>query len=105
MASKGESSEKKYPNKQCAHNECLGHAPDLENVGEKKTEPNPGLFGIKTYWGNRHCGKGMIRYKVSQQKRCKKCGRDEESIEQAFGICSCCNYPFYFKVPDQKDKK
>ncbi len=48
---------------QCRHGMCLDHGPEWKNVGEKRREPNPGIFGKKTYWTSWHCGQPMARYK------------------------------------------
>ena len=85
--------DQKRPHGQCCHGMCLDHGPEWENIGEKRREPNPGIFGKKTYWTWRHCGQPMARYKVVQTKRCKKCGRTEDHIEiYEFALCLCCGY-------------
>ena len=85
----------KCPHGQCRHGRCLDHGPEWENVGEKRHEPNPGIFGKKTYWTSRHCGQPLARYKVVQTKRCKKCGRTEDNIIlDALALCLCCGYHF-----------
>jgi len=56
------------PHGQCCHGMCLDHDPEWEKVGVKRHEPNPGVFGKKTYWLVRHCEKPMARYKVVQSK-------------------------------------
>jgi len=44
----------KYSYGQCVHGRCLGHGPEWENVGKvRRREPNPGIFGKKTYWMSR----------------------------------------------------
>ncbi|MBI2096394.1 MAG: hypothetical protein HYT43_02050 [Candidatus Taylorbacteria bacterium] len=84
----------KYPHGQCRHGRCLDHGPEWENVGEKRREPNPGIFGKKTYRKSRCCGQPMARYKEVQTKRCKKCGRTEDHIENYLALCLCCGYHF-----------
>ena len=79
----------------CCHGMCLDHGPEWENIGEKRNEPNPGIFGRKTYWRSRHCGRSMARYKVVQTKRCKKCGRTEDqTVICELALCLCCGYHF-----------
>ena len=85
----------KYPHGQCRHGICLGHGPEWENVGEKRSEPNPGIFGKKTYWTSRHCGSPMARYKEVQTRRCRKCGRTEDNVTNYhLALCLCCGYHF-----------
>ena len=87
------------PHDQCRHGRCLDHGPEWENVGEKRLEPNPGVFGQKTYWIaiRRCCGRPMARYKEVQTKRCRKCGRTEDHVgKYPFALCLCCGYHFDF---------
>ncbi len=84
----------KYECKTCEHGFCHDHNPEWENAGTRK-EPNPGIFGAKTYWLSYHCGRPMARYKVVHVKRCKKCGRTEEYIDNdCLALCLCCGYHF-----------
>lgn len=85
----------KYSHGQCVHGRCIDHGPEWENIGEQRREPNPGIFGKKTYWMSHCCGKPMARYKVVQTKRCKKCGRTEDHIVIfKLALCRCCGYHF-----------
>lgn len=89
----------KCPHGQCRHGMCLDHGPEWENVGERRRVPNPGIFGAKTYWTHRHCKQAMVRYKVVQTRRCKKCGRTEDHILiDELALCHCCGY--HFKIID-----
>lgn len=81
----------KCPHGQCVHGRCLGHGPEWENSGEKRREPYPGIFGLKTYWLVRCCGKPMARMKVVQTRKCRKCGRSEDHVTDYYlALCSCC---------------
>ena len=83
----------KYLHGQCVHGMCHNHEPDWENVGEKRSEPNP--VGKKTYWKSRHCGKLMKRYKEVQTQKCRKCGRTEDNtMDYDLALCLCCGYHF-----------
>ena len=94
--------DQKYSHCQCAHGMCLDHGPEWENVGDPQREPNPGLFGKKTYWTTVHCEKSMARYRVVQAKRCKKCGRIKvEIVDSELALCLCCGYHFVVKQLDQ----
>ena len=85
----------KCPHGQCRHGMCLDHGPEWENVGEKRSEPNPGIFGKKTYWTSRHCGKPMARYKEVRTQQCQKCGRIEDLVVNYYlALCLCCGYHF-----------
>lgn len=86
----------KYTHSQCAHGSCHNHEPKWEKVGEKRYEPNPGIFGKKTFWKwtRRHCGAAMARYKEIQAFQCQKCGRTENRILNQVAFCSCCGYHF-----------
>ena len=76
---------------QCGHGRCLDHGPEWENVGNVRREPNPGIFGQKTYWFTHCCGAPMARYKNVQTKRCQKCGRQEDHITyDHLALCLCC---------------
>ena len=87
--------DQKRPHGQCCHGMCLDHGPEWENIGEKRREPNPGIFGKKTYWTWRHCGQPMARYKEVQTQRCRKCGRTEDDITNYhLALCLCCGYHF-----------
>jgi len=77
---------------QCAHGRCLNHGPEWEWFDGKAFEPNPGLFGQKTYWMQRCCGKAMARMIEIQTRRCKKCGREERLCTQQLAVCQCCGY-------------
>ncbi len=80
---------------QCRHGRCLDHGPEWESVGEKRREPNPGIFGKKTYWMDRHCGRLMARYKEVQTRKCRKCGRAEDLVmNYNLALCLCCGYHF-----------
>lgn len=86
---------KQYPRSECGHGMCLDHGPNWENIGGVRREPDPGVFGRKTYWGARHCGKPMARYKEVQLRRCGKCGREEEEVRNKdLALCLCCGYHF-----------
>lgn len=81
----------KCTHSQCRHGMCLNHGPEWENTGNERREPNPGVFGKKTYWSTRCCGTPMARYKEVQTKRCKKCGRQEDNItHDCLALCLCC---------------
>lgn len=81
-----------YPQRHCPHGRCLDHGPVWENV-EKRQEPSPGIFGQKTFWTKRCCGKPMVRYKEVQTRRCKKCGRTESHVTIPYlALCLCCGY-------------
>ena len=81
----------KYSNGQCAHGMCLEHGPEWGNVGEKHLEPNPGIFGTKTYWFARCCGSPMAKYRAVQTQRCRKCGRTEDLVTHYYvALCICC---------------
>ena len=85
----------KYPHRQCVHGMCLDHGPEWENVGERRRESNPGIFGQKTYWTIGHCGRAMARYQEVRTRRCKKCGRTEDCVVNGFlALCLCCGYHF-----------
>jgi hypothetical protein len=85
----------KYPHGQCVHGRCLDHGPEWENVGEKRLEPNPGIFGKKTWWFTRCCGKPMAQMKEVQTQRCKKCGRQEDHVTNYYiALCYCCGRRF-----------
>ena len=85
----------KCPHGQCVHGMCHNHGPERENVGEKRCEPNPGIFGKKTYWTRRHCGQLMAQYKEVQTRKCRKCGRTEDNITNYYlALCLCCGYHF-----------
>ncbi len=88
--------DQKCSHDQCSHGMCLDHGPEWENVGEKRREPNPGIFGKKTCWTIRHCGQPMARYKEVQTRRCRKCGRTEDYIANCYlALCLCCGYHIY----------
>ena len=92
--------QQKCPHSQCRHGMCLDHGPEWENVGEKRCELNPGVFGKKTYWMSRHCGQPMARYKEVQTRRCRKCGRTEDHVTNYhLALCLCCGYHFD-NIPD-----
>jgi len=79
----------------CLHGQCLDHGPEWDVLGEKRMEPNPGIFGKKTYWITRCCGKPMARSKEVQTKYCKKCGRVEDHVTNYhLALCLCCGYHF-----------
>lgn len=87
----GDSNLERCPSGQCRHGRCLDHGPEWENVGEVRREPDPGIFGKKTWWFTRCCGAPMARMKDVQRKRCKKCGRTEDHIKKSyFALCLCC---------------
>lgn len=89
------STSEKCPHGQRRYRMCLDHNPEWENIGGRRREPNPGIFGKKTYWTTSHCGQSMARYKVVQTRRCKKCGRTEDRIEIfELALCLCCGYHF-----------
>ena len=77
----------------CSHGECYNHDTEWENIGPERLELAPGLFGKKTHWFTRHCGKPMIRFKIMQSQQCKRCGRkrDESVYDYVVLCCSCCN--------------
>lgn len=77
----------------CPHGNkrCIDHEPELEKVGDTYLEPDPGIFGKKTYWFFKCCGKAMARYKELQRKQCKKCGRVEvHETRSKVALCLCC---------------
>lgn len=92
-----------YPHKSCVHGECVNHDPDWEDIGEKKQEPDPELFGLKkTYWMTWCCGRPMSRCKTVQTVRCKRCGREKNAVrERDLALCLCCGRLIStFTVPD-----
>lgn len=77
----------------CKHGNCLDHSPEWENVGKEHYVPDPGFFGQKTYWFERHCDMRLVRYSLVQTQRCKQCGRVQDVIKvQNMGVCPCCGY-------------
>jgi ribosomal protein L37E len=83
--------EQKHECTMCEHGFCRNHNPDWEV--STRQEPNPGIFGAKTYWISHHCGRAMARYRVVQTKRCRKCGRtEEEVVNYNLALCLCCGY-------------
>jgi hypothetical protein len=85
---------------QCPHGKCLNHDPEWEIVN-KWREPNPGIFGVKTYWRTRCCGRPMARYKKMETWRCRKCGREQDNIKNdSLALCLCCGYHFT-NIPPQ----
>lgn len=91
-----DSTNQKCTHKQCDHGRCLNHSPEWKNIGEKRLEPNPIVFGWwKISLFNRCCGKPMLRMKEVQLKKCKKCGRQEYQVENYYiNLCSCCGRHF-----------
>ncbi len=88
-------SDQQYSHKQCAHGKCLNHDPKWENVGEKRLIPNPGSFGIETYWGKSCCGEAMARRTTVQDMQCRECGRKITVIANwEVALCLCCGYHF-----------
>ena len=87
--------DQKCSHNQCHHGMCLGHGPEWENIGEKRWEPNPGIFGLKTYWRSHHCGQPMARFKEVRTRQCQKCRRTEDHIViSGLALCLCCGYHF-----------
>lgn len=90
----GNPEEQKDPHSHCPHGHCIGHSPEWKDVGEMRTEPNPGIFG-KTYCLIRHCGQSMAKYKKVQTRRCNVCGRTEDHVTcKHVALCLCCGYSF-----------
>ena len=84
-------SEKKHC--MCQHGMCKDHNPEWKNMGEAFLSPNPDIFGAKTYWLDRCCGKGMIRTQKVQMQICTKCGRTQiEVLIKEVALCKCCGY-------------
>ena len=104
MANKNRA-ERKFPQQQCAHGECLKHSPEWQDVGPKRCVPNPGMF-FSTYWFgkvNRCCGRPTLRVKEVQTRQCQRCGRKEECVtDDKLHLCSCCGRTFsvqYATIP------
>ena len=77
----------------CEHGMCKDHDPEWKNMGKAFLSPNPGIFGAKTYWLVRCCGKGMIRTQKVQMQICTKCGRTQiEVLIKEVALCKCCGY-------------
>lgn len=93
---KSNSKDKKCPHGHLIQGVLCDHGPawDWEDLGEKYYEPNPGLFGKKTYWMSRHCGRPMARYKVIQKQKCLKCGTIRDNVDNCIALCLCCGHHF-----------
>jgi len=84
-------SEKKHC--MCQHGMCKDHSPEWKNMGEAFLSPNPDIFGAKTYWLDRCCGKGMTRTQKVRMQLCTKCGRTQvEVLAKEVALCKCCGY-------------
>ena len=85
-----------YPRGQCRHGMCLDHEPEWKNV-ENRREPTRGVFGNKTYWMNRHCGRPMAMYVEVESWECKECGRTEDRVvNYDLAVCRCCGFSFTY---------
>lgn len=98
---KGGGTEKEYYT--CEHGMCKNHDPEWETLREI-LRPNLGIFGAKTYWLNRCCGKGMTRLKKMVWQKCKKCDRERKIETAEFALCECCgnHHQIFYRVPDSK---
>jgi hypothetical protein len=79
-------------NGSCVHSKCVGHEPDWEQIGEKRIEPAPRLWGLKkNYTLTRCCGRAMQRMQEVVTHVCKICGRQKEHVVNWYlARCSCC---------------
>ena len=95
-----EKTEKKHC--MCPHGMCKDHDPEWKNMGEAFLSPNPDILGIRTYWLNRCCGKGMARCQKVQMQLCTKCGRTQIKVLIAeVAVCECCGYHFKIEEGEQ----
>lgn len=80
-----------YDQKRCAHNTCLNHKPIWVD-GDKQIKPSSTIFGKRTYWLLRCCGKPMTRYKEQYLLVCKECGATEPISGgcKIMAVCKCC---------------
>ena len=91
-------SEKKHC--MCQHGMCKDHSPEWKNMGEAFLSPNPDIFGAKTYWLDRCCGKGMTRTQKVRMQLCVKCGRTQIKVLAEVAVCECCGYHYIVRTFD-----
>jgi len=72
---------------------CFVNEHEWEDVGKIYREPNPGIFGNKTFlfaFFRRCCGKSMLRYRLMQRQQCSHCGNTSAKELGQLAVCQVC---------------